>query len=170
MVIAERILNFAMTCSLATQIMTVVVRNVAQNSVTVDLVLSTVVIHRPLLLHLSRDVMLTMTAMRLSENVAQFGGIVEQDPSIAGIPLISQQQKLLHQPPRRIFVRSIEIAHQTLHAVRCLTIVGMDQSFVPSQRVGQLERLRTRIQHMVQKQLPRGRRPLRYQQLQIFQE
>ena len=88
MVIVERILNFAMICSLATQIMIAVVRNVVQNSVTVDLVLSTVVIRRPLRLHLSRDVMLTMTAMRLSENVVQFGGIVEQDPSIVGIPLI----------------------------------------------------------------------------------
>ena len=88
MVIAERILNFAMICSPATQIMIVVVRNVAQSLVIVDLVLSTVVIHQLPLLHLSRDVMLTMTAMRLSENAVQFGGIVEQDPSIAGIPLI----------------------------------------------------------------------------------
>ena len=88
MVIVERILNFAMICSLATQIMTALVRNVVQNSVTVDLVLSTVVIHQLPLLHLSRDVMLTMTAMRPSENAVQFGGIVEQDPSIAGIPLI----------------------------------------------------------------------------------
>ena len=131
MVIAERTLNFATTCSPATQIMTAVARNVVQNSVTVDLVLSTVVIHRPPRLHLNRDVMLTTTAMRLSENVAQFGGIVEQDQSIVGIPLISQQRKLLHQPQQRIFVRSIEIAHQTLHAVRCLIIVEMDQSFVP---------------------------------------
>ena len=88
MVIAELTLNFAMICSLATQIMTAVVRNVVQNSVTVDLVLSTVVIHRLRPLHLNLDVMLTTTAMRLLENVAQFGGIVEQDPSIAGIPLI----------------------------------------------------------------------------------
>ena len=88
MVIAERTLNFATTCSLATQIMTAVVRNVAQSLVTVDLVLSTVVIHRLPRLHLSRDVMLTTTAMRLSENVAQFGGIAEPDLSIAGIPLI----------------------------------------------------------------------------------
>ena len=88
MVIVERILNFATICSLAMQIMTAVVRNVVQNSVTVDLALSTVVIHRLPRLHLSRDVMLTMTAMRLSENAVQFGGIAEQDPSIAGIPLI----------------------------------------------------------------------------------
>ena len=88
MVIAERILNFAMICSPATQIMIAMERNVVQSLVTVDLVLSTVVIHRLRPLHLNLDVMLTTTAMRLSENVAQFGGIVEQDPSIAGIPLI----------------------------------------------------------------------------------
>ena len=88
MVIVERILNFAMICSPATQIMIVVVRNVAQSLVIVDLVLSTVVIHQLPLLHLSRDVMLTTTAMRLSENAVQFGGIAEQDQSIVGIPLI----------------------------------------------------------------------------------
>lgn len=88
MAIAERILNFAMICSLATPIMIATVRNVAQSLVIVDLVLSTVVIHRLPLLHLSRDVMLTTTAMRVLENVAQFGGIAEQDLSIAGIPLI----------------------------------------------------------------------------------
>ena len=88
MVIVERILNFAMICSLATPIMIAMARNVAQSLVIVDLVLSTVVIHRLPRLHLSRDVMLTTTAMRLLENVAQFGGIAEQDPSIVGIPLI----------------------------------------------------------------------------------
>ena len=88
MVIVERILNFAMICSLATQIMTALVRNVVRSLATVDLVLSTVVIRRPPLLRLSQGVMLTTTAMRPSENVAQFGGIVEQDQSIAGIPLI----------------------------------------------------------------------------------
>ena len=88
MVIVERILNFAMICSPATQIMTALVRNVVQSLATVDLVLSTVVIHRLRPLHLNLDVMLTTTAMRLLESVAQFGGIAEQDPSIAGIPLI----------------------------------------------------------------------------------
>ena len=88
MVIVERILNFAMICLPATQIMTALVRNVVQSLVIVDLVLSTVVIHRPPRLHLSRDVMLTTTAMRLLENVAQFGDIAEQDLSIVGTPLI----------------------------------------------------------------------------------
>ena len=88
MVIVERILNFAMICSLATPIMIAQVKNAVQSLVIVDLVLSTVVIHRPPRLHLNRDVMLTTTAMRLLENVAQFGGIAEQDLSIAGIPLI----------------------------------------------------------------------------------
>ena len=86
--IVERILNFAMICSLATPIMIAQVKNAVQSLVIVDLVLSTVVIHRLPRLHLSRDVMLTMTAMRPSENAVQFGGIAEQDPSIAGIPLI----------------------------------------------------------------------------------
>ena len=88
MVIAERILNFAMICSPATQIMIAMARNVVQSLVIVDLVLSTVVIHQLRPLHQNRDAMPTMTAMRPSENVARFGGIAEQDLSIAGIPLM----------------------------------------------------------------------------------